>query len=343
MGFQVAILGAGHIAEAMATALKGLGKEVSMYAVASRTLEKAETFRKQWGFQKAYGSYEELARDETVDLIYIATPHSEHYKNARLCIEHKKNCLVEKAFCANRKQAEELIALAGEKKVLLAEAMWTRYQPSKEVIRDCISEIGKIQTVEADFSVPIIGVDRLMNPALAGGALLDLGVYSLTVPAMYLDNKMRKLQVDTVKTETGVDATDVITIMYQDGTTVKAKCSCVDARSNYAKFIGERGMVTFGPINAPESVSIFDTEGKLVKTIDTPYRVNGYEYEVLACKEALQKGSLEVADMPHSEILRLMGWMDSIRSHIGLVYPFETPEDIAHEDIAVWGAENVFE
>ncbi|MCQ2520809.1 MAG: Gfo/Idh/MocA family oxidoreductase [Lachnospiraceae bacterium] len=342
MRFNVAILGAGNIAEAMAKALKGLGEEVSMYAVASRTLDKAAAFAKKWGFQKAYGSYEELADDEAVDLIYVATPHSEHFKNAKLCIERGRNCLVEKAFCANKKQAEEIISLAKEKKALLAEAMWTRYQPSKEVIKDCLGDLGKIHYLESDFSVPIIGVDRLYNPSLAGGALLDLGIYSLTVPAMYLGTDIKKVQVSTVKTDTGVDATDVIMLTYQDGTMARAKCSCVDDHSNYAKIVGDKGTMVFGPINAPEKVCIYDVEGNLIKKIDTPYRVNGYEYEVLACKEALQNGQTEAKDMPHSETLRMMGWMDAIRNHVGIVYPFENAADIALDDKDVWGVENAF-
>lgn len=342
MRFNVAILGAGNIAGDMAKALKGLGDEVCMYAVASRTIEKAEAFQQKWGFLKAYGSYEELANDNEVDLIYIATPHSEHYKNAKLCISNGRNCLVEKAFCANKKQANEIIMLAREKKVLLAEAMWTRYQPSKDIIKENLDIIGKIHYLESDFSVPIIGVDRLVNPNLAGGALLDLGVYSLTVPAMYLGTDIKKVQVNTVKTDTGVDATDVIMLTYNDGTMARAKCSSVDAESNYAKIVGDKGYMVFGPINAPEYVNIYDPLGNLIKRIDTPYRVNGYEYEVLECKEALANEHIETESMPHSETLRLMGWMDSIRNHVGIVYPFEDASDIAHNDVDVWGVYEAF-
>lgn len=342
MSFNVAILGAGYIAGDMAKALKGLGEEVCMYAVASRSIEKATAFQEKWGFQKAYGSYEELAYDNQVDLVYIATPHSEHYKNAKLCIENGRNCLVEKAFCGNKKQSEEIIKLAKEKNVFVAEAMWTRYQPSKDVIKELLPMIGKVHYLESDFSVPIIGVDRLANPVLAGGALLDLGVYSLTTPAMFLGTDIKQVQVNTVKTDTGVDATDVIMITYSDGTMARAKCSSVDAESNYAKIVGDKGYMIFAPINAPEYVDIYDVEGNLIKHTDTPYMVNGYEYEVLECKEAIAAGELEPKSMPHSETLRLMGWMDSIRNYVGIIYPFENASDIALDDKEVWGVDEAF-
>lgn len=341
---KIAILGAGNIANAMAAALKGIEDEVIMYAIASRTYEKAESFKEKWGFLKAYGSYEEMAKDEAIDLVYIATPHSEHYENTKLCLSNGRNCLVEKAFCGNLKQTKELILLAQEKKLLLAEAMWTRYQPSKDVIRGLIEEgaIGKLHYMESDFSVPILGVERMTNPALAGGALLDLGVYSLTVPAMYYGTDIRSVKVDSVITDTGVDATDVITLTYKDGTMARAKCSFVDDHSNYAKLVGDKGYMIFGPINVPEKVSIYDVEGNLVKTIETPCMVNGYEYEVLECKRMLQNKCIETQSMPLSETVRIMGWMDSIRNYIGVVYPFETKGDISHNDLDIWGIEDVF-
>lgn len=338
---KVAILGAGNIAGAMATALSGIKDEVSLYAVASRSIEKAESFREKWGFQKAYGSYEELAKDDQVDLVYVATPHSEHYKNTKLLLEYGRNCLVEKAFCANLKQTKELIQLAKAKKVLLAEAMWTRYMPSKQVIKDILDsgEIGKIHYAESDFSVPIRNVPRLVEPELAGGALLDLGVYSLTVPAMYFGYDINTVKVDSVLTDKGVDATDVITLTYQDGFMVKAKCSFVDPDSNYAKVVGEKGVLEFGPINAPSYVKIFDTEGNLIRSEEISYLVNGYEYEVLECKKMIEEHKYETESMSLSETARLMGWMDQIRNYIGVTYPFETKEDISHKDIDIWGRE----
>lgn len=340
---NVAIIGAGNIAEAMANALKGINNRVNLYAVASRSIDKATRFAEKYGFEKAYGSYEELAKDESADLIYIATPHSEHFKNAMLCVENGRNCLVEKAFCGNQKQSIELINAAKNNNVLLAEAMWTRYQPSKDVIKAILREgkLGNIISVQSDFSVPIIGKDRLVNPALAGGALLDLGVYSLTVPDMFVDSTIKGIKQKVVKTETGVDATTVVQITYTNGVVATCKCSSVDANSNYAKIVCENGSMEFYPINVPKEVKIYNKDGILTQTIETSVSVNGYEYEVIECVDAILEGKTQVKSMPLSETIRIMGWMDSIRNHAGIVYPFETKKDIELDLSKVWGPDFV--
>ena len=137
--WNMAIIGAGVIANAMAEAINGL-EQVNAYAVASRSMERAEQFAAKWNFQKAYGSYEELVSDPEVELVYVATPHSHHFEHAKLCVEHGKPVLVEKAFTANAQQAEELISLAEEKKVFLTEAIWTRYLPAAAIIRKLLED-----------------------------------------------------------------------------------------------------------------------------------------------------------------------------------------------------------
>ena len=195
---KVGILGAGNIAGSMAEALNELQKEgkACAYAVASRSQEKALEFARKWNITRAYSSYEELASDPEVDLIYIATPHSLHYVQAKLCMEHGKNVLVEKAFTANARQAEELFAMAEEKKVFITEAIWTRYMPSREIITGLLREgvIGTPQILEAEFSVQNYENPRMHDPMLCGGALLDLGVYVLTTASMYFGDHIVKTQ-----------------------------------------------------------------------------------------------------------------------------------------------------
>lgn len=341
--FKVAILGAGNIAGSMAEALTGISNEVTKYAVASRDIKKAEDFKEKWGFEKAYGSYEELAKDSEIDLIYIATPHSEHYKNAKLCLSEGRNCLVEKAFCGNLKQTRELLQLAKEKDVYLGEAMWTRYLPSKNIIQSVIDEglIGSIKQIDTDFSVPI-DADRMVNPTLAGGALLDLGVYSLTVPTLYIGTDIETIKVDSVLTDRGVDATDNMTLTYKNGIVVNAKCSFVENTGIYGKIIGDKGYLYFEMLHVPSFVDVYDNEDTLVKHIDIKYIANGYEYEVLESKKQILEGKKEPVSMPWSETIRLMGWMDSIRNHIGVVYPFENKEDIVYSDKEIWGEDKAY-
>ena len=192
--FNVGILGTGSIAQSMAftfNVLKDKG-EVVPYAIASLSLKKAKKFAREWHFEKAYGSYETLVSDPAVDLIYIATPHSLHYEHALLCLNHSKNTLVEKSFTANAKQAQKLLSLAADKKVFLAEAVWTRYMPSRKIIADLLDSgaIGRFTTLDATFSVPIHEIPRMHDPSLCGGALLDLGVYVLTTASMYFGDEI---------------------------------------------------------------------------------------------------------------------------------------------------------
>lgn len=322
---NVGIMGAGGIATCMATALNGLGGEVKAYAIASRSLEKAEAFAEKWHVEKAYGSYEDLAADPEVDLIYIATPHSEHYQNAKLCMSHGRNVLVEKSFTANVKQAEELMELAREKNVFLTEAIWTRYMPSRQIITDLMNSgiIGEVTEAEAELSAPISHIQRMYDPMLCGGALLDLGVYALTTASLYLGDDV----VDTKSTckiyKTGVDDTDEITLTYRDGKIAKLRCSITDRSRSEANLFGTKGRITWKNLTNPCDIEVYDLQGNLQKKVDLPEQINGYEYEVLACKEALEKGWKECPAMPHEETLVIMGQMDALRASWGVKYPFE--------------------
>ena len=331
---KFAILGCGHIATKMAAAVKAIeNRGVEAYAVASRSLTKAEKFAKDYGFGRAYGSYEELAKDPAVDLIYIATPHSEHYNNILLCLEHGKNLLVEKAFTANALMASEVIALAEEKGVFLSEAMWTRFLPAVQMVKDLIlaGKIGKVESVEADFSMPLSHIERLRKPELAGGALLDLGIYSLTFADIFLtddeiagaENHIVQTKTHCVKFDTGVDATDWIDLVYANGQVAHLKTSMVAPLKNEGVIYGTDGFIRVLNLNDMVEIQLFDKAGSLLESITPPRIENCYEYEVLACKAALEKGQKECAEMPHSKTMQMMTQMDGLRASWGVSYPFE--------------------
>ena len=331
---KFAILGCGHIATKMAAAVKAIeNRGVEAYAVASRSLAKAEKFAKDYGFGCAYGSYEELAKDPAVDLIYIATPHSEHYNNILLCLEHGKNLLVEKAFTANALMASEVIALAEEKGVFLSEAMWTRFLPAVQMVKDLIlaGKIGKVESVEADFSMPLSHIERLRKPELAGGALLDLGIYSLTFADIFLtddeiagaENHIVQTKTHCVKFDTGVDATDWIDLVYANGQVAHLKTSMVAPLKNEGVIYGEAGFIRVQNLNDMVEIQLFNKAGTLLESITPPRIENCYEYEVLACKAALEKGLKECAEMPHTKTMQMMTQMDGLRAAWGVSYPFE--------------------
>lgn len=322
---NIAILGAGSIAGHMAEALNGIKDQVCPYAIASRDLAKAQAFAEKWNFKKAYGSYEEMAADPDIDLVYIATPHSHHYEGAKLCIEHGKNVLVEKAFTANAKQAKELIDLAREKDVFMAEAMWTRYMPGLQKIREIIAEgrIGEVDSVEANFSIPISDKERMQNPALAGGALLDLGVYTLTFASMFLGDDIVSTESRCIKYATGVDGTDFIQLKYKDGRQAFLRTSMISGDRNDGKINGTKGYIEVLGLNDLRTIKIFDARGYYQETIEMQHMVNGYEYEVLACKKAIEAGLKECEEMPLSETMVIMEQMDALRKAWGVVYPGE--------------------
>lgn len=321
---KVGFLGTGRIATTLAKTFAQV-EGVECYAVASRTLEKAETFAKEHGFQKAYGSYRELAADPDVELVYIATPHSNHYADMKLCIEHKKPVLCEKAFTMNSGQAKEIAELAKKNGVFVTEAIWTRYMPSRKIINEVLESgvIGKAFTLTANLSYVIADKPRIVAPELAGGALLDVGVYGLNFAFMHFGTEIERIESSVQFTDTGVDGQETITLFYKDGR-MAVLTHGIYARSDRKGIIyGDKGYMVVENINNPQSVSVFDTEDKLIKKIDIPEQISGYEYQIIESMEAIQNNKIESESMPLADSVYVMEIMDRIRKQWGLVYPQE--------------------
>lgn len=331
--YNIGIMGTGNIAAVMAGTIQKM-KSVRLYAVASREKVKADIFAGKYGCKKAYGSYEELAKDSKVDLIYIATPHSGHYANVKMCIEHGRPVLCEKAFTANAAQAEELIRLSEERGVFLAEAMWPRYMPMLTTIREVVGSgvIGEPKTLTANLGYVINNVKRLTDPALAGGALLDVGVYPLNFALMLFGNNIAKISSTCTYTDTGVDEQNSITLQYIDGRVAHLNSSMVSLSDRKGIIHGTKGFIIVENINNFESVAVYDTSYKKVGLYKRPKQISGYEYEIEASIKAIREHRNECVEMPHGETLRVMKILDSIRREWGIVYPFEKPEPEAVEE-----------
>ena len=325
--FQIGIMGTGNIAGVMADTVNKM-KNVKLYAVASREKVKADVFAGKYGCKKAYGSYEELASDNKVDLTYIATPHSEHFANAKMCIEHGKPVLCEKAFTANAMQAEELIRLSEEKGVFLAEAMWTRYMPMLTTIREVIGSgvIGEPKTLTANLGYAVSHLERMKDPNLAGGARLDLCIYPLNFALMLFGYNIAKIHSSCTYTDTGVDEQDSITLQYIDGRMAHLNSSMVSLSDRKGIVYGTKGFIIVENINNFQSVAVYDSLYKKVGLYKCPKQISGYEYEVEASVKAIRSRQIECAEMPHAESLRVMKIMDSIRKEWGIVFPFEKAE-----------------
>ena len=322
--FNVGIMGTGNIAAVMAETLNRM-KGVKLYAVASREKVKADVFAGKHGVKKAYGSYEELVKDNKVELIYIATPHSEHYENARLCLENNKPVLCEKSFTANAAQAEELFKLAREKHVFITEAIWTRYMPMLKTIREVIGSgvIGDPKTLTANLGYVINKVERILSPALAGGALLDVGVYPINFAMMIFGNNIEKVSSSCTYTDTGVDRQNTVTLQYGNGKYAVLNSSMESLSDRKGIIYGTKGFAIVENINNFESITVYDASYKKAAEYKRPKQISGYEYEVEASIRAIRAGKIQCEEMPHEEILRVMKLMDSLRKEWGIVYPFE--------------------
>lgn len=321
---KIGILGAGNISHKVAPALVAL-PEIECYAVASRDSEKARAFADEFGFEKVYGSYEALLSDPAVELVYVATPHSHHYEHMLLCLEHGKNVICEKAFTMNAQQAKTICAAAKERGLYAAEAIWTRYMPSRKMIQELLDSgiIGKPNTLTANLSYVISDVRRIYDPALAGGALLDIGVYGLNFALMHFGSDIVRVESSMTKMDTGVDGMEVIILHYRDGRMAVLTHS-VYCRSDRMGIIhGDKGYLVVENINNPQSIQVFDTEDRLLARYTVPEQVNGYEYEFAEAARCIAQGKLEADSMPHAGTIEVMELMDSLRKGWGIVYPQE--------------------
>ena len=321
---KLGILGCGRIVRSVAPALVAL-PEIECYAAASRTPGKAEAIAADFGFQKVYHSYEEMLKDPEVELVYVATPHSHHFEHMMLCLEHGKHVICEKAFTMNADQAKKVRDAAKEKGLYVAEAIWTRYMPSRRIIDEVLASgvIGKANTLTANLSYVIDGKPRIVDPALAGGALLDIGVYGINFARMHFGDELERVESSVKLTDTGVDAMETITLFYKDGRMAVLTHS-IYCRSDRKGIIhGDKGYLVVENINNPQSVSVYDMADKLVAHYEVPGQVNGYEYEFAEAVRCIREGKIEPDSMPLAESVKVMEFMDSLRKAWGVVYPQE--------------------
>lgn len=316
---NVGIIGAGHIAEKAATTLAAMG-DMTCLAIGSRSKEKAQAFAARFGIERAYGSYEELLEDPDIGMVYIATPHSCHFEHARDAILAGKPCLVEKSFMTHATEAAAILALAREKGVFVAEAIWPRYMPVREIGRELLASgiIGEPKMVNASIAYNVSDKERILKPELGGGALLDLGVYLLTFVRMFFDSPVEKLNTTCIKAPTGVDATEDITMVLSDGTMASLQASAWCQGGNEAVIAGTTGYLLFDDLIHPTRISVCRKRHVVERVVEMPPEITGFEYQFRACRDAIEAGALEAPQMPHGEILYIMHLMDRLRTEWGM-------------------------
>jgi predicted dehydrogenase len=323
------ILGTGQIAHAFAIGLRD-APGAQLVAVASRNASSAQAFAKEYDVPTAFGDYESLASAKNVDIIYIATPHSAHAENMHTCLLAGKAVLCEKPFTLNHREASKAIALAKDRNSFLMEAMWTRFLPATQHAKQLVEQgaIGTPLQVQADFgyNASVDASHRILNPALGGGALLDVGIYPLSIAAYFL-GEVVNAHVQAKLSDTGVDVQTAFTLRHRDGGISSCLCSTVAQTRTAMTISGSRGMIEIHqPFYKAQQITVTNNDG-MAHTMNLPYLGNGYTHEAIEAGECLQRGATESIIMPLAESLSQMHWLDVMRRQIGVQYPTDGPND----------------
>ncbi len=321
------ILGTGRIARAFAEGLKHTANG-ELLAIASRTKSSADSFAYEWNIDHAFSSYEEMTHSEKIDAIYIATPHTEHAQNAIACMENGKAVLCEKPFAVNKKQVFEMIEKSREKNVLLMEGMWSRFPPLMHKVRKIINDggIGEIRTIQADFGFKPEKNDpegRLLNPSLAGGSLLDVGIYPVSLSFM-LNGKPDSFQTDWTRGPTGIDEQASIIFKYSNGSMALLHSSLQSDTNQQAFISGTEGSICIHKqCWRPQQMTLIKSNKSFNELIEMPFQGNGFNYEAEHFGQLLIDNKKESPIMPLSESLEIISILDQIRKKWDLKYPFE--------------------
>lgn len=321
-GFGWGILGPGRIAGRFATDLARL-PEARRVAVGSRDLARAQAFAAEHAFERAYGSYEELVRDPEVQAVYVATPHPFHAEHSRLCLEHGKAVLCEKPMAVNARQAREMVACARANGAFLMEAMWSRFNPVMSQVRRWLSEgaIGEVRLVTADFGFRTAWnpQGRLLDLNLAGGALLDVGVYVVSLASMVFGQAPQTVSASAYLGETGVDEQTAMLFGYPSGALAQLFCAIRTATIGEARLYGTEGHI-YIPDFWRATQAVLSRPGREAERVEGEA---GYHFEAAEVMACVRAGQVESAVMPLDESVGILETMDRVRGLIGLKYPMD--------------------
>jgi len=319
------IMGTGWIAEKFAADLKQV-KQAELTAIGSRTSESAQKFAAEHDIPQVYGSYQELVDDPDVDVIYVATPHPFHKENVLISLRAGKAVLCEKPFTVHSTELVELIQYARENKLFLMEAMWTRFLPPIQKVRQWLKEgqIGEVQLLKADFGFRTEWDpnNRLLNPKLGGGALLDAGIYPISFASMVMGYKPDKINSTAHIGSTGVDEQFSVLLSYPNGKTASLNGAVRLNLNNEAYIYGTEGSIHIPNFLMAKTASLF-RDNQVIETYTDDRKTDGYAFEAEEVSRCIQEGVTESPIMPLDESLGIMNIMDEIRKQWGLRYPFE--------------------
>ena len=338
MPFTWGIIGPGRIAQKFAEAVASIDDAV-VGSVASRDTDRAGSFATAYGIQRTARSYEALAADESIDAIYIATPHRFHFQQAMMCLEAGKHVLIEKPITVNATECEMLVESAREKNLFVMEALWTRFLPVYSEVRSWLDagRIGEPMVLSSTFCFPITTdrPERLWRHDLAGGALLDIGVYSIAVSQWAMQRNPIDLIASGHLNGERVDDRITASLLYappseaSDRPVSQFTCSFQSQGPNNFAISGVDGTIVIEARFWGATDATLHTDGRPTVRVNMPHRCNGFEYQIEEAMRQIRKGAIEHPTMSHADSLANMKVMDRIRDVIGLRYDFETDRRIS--------------
>jgi predicted dehydrogenase len=321
--YKWGILAPGKMSAKFTRGLKLLGN-VELYAVGSRDIQRSKQFAADFGFKKYYGSYEELAEDREVDIIYIASPHSHHFEHTMLCLKNNKAVICEKAFGLNSREVEKMTATASEKKVFLMEALWPHFQPIYSKTRDLLrgGAPGRIIHLDARFGFqpPYNPLDRKFNLTLGGGSLLDIGIYPV-IDSLYFMGVPDEVIARASFTETGSEDSVSVILGYNDGRMATLYSSFRTAAGIGCDLLCENGNLFFSRGRDMSQRLKVALNGKEEEEFSFMPDGMGYHYEAMEVMKCLDEGKIQSDVVPHSFSINLMNTLDRIRKSAGIVFP----------------------
>ena len=320
------ILGTGAIAHKFADALKAV-PDAELSAVGSRAQRTADVFGDEFDVPRRHESYQSLAEDPEVDAIYVSSPHPMHCENTLLCLNAGKPVLCEKPFALNALEVESMVQCARQRGLFLMEAMWTRFLPAIAQVRQWLADgaIGEVRNMTADFGfrAGFNPEGRLLNPALGGGALLDIGVYIVSLASMVYGEQPERIAALADIGTTGVDEQTTMAFRYDSGAMAALSCAVRTDTPRAVSILGTRGNIRIpAPFYDAYAVTL-NVDGEEPVTVEPARVENGFKYEIEEAGRCLREGRLESAILPLDETLAILGTLDAVRAEIGLRYPME--------------------
>ncbi len=316
---KIGFLATGQIANIMALTIHDQCAGLELYAIASRSIDKAEAFRDKYGFTKAYGSYDDLLEDPEVELVYITTPVKYHYEQVIKALENGKHVICEKPFAVNCRQVEDMIKLAREKNLFLTDGVWSAYLPMAKYVPRIMDnpDVGKVHMISADIHYPSLNDPRLNNPEICGGQILENGYYVMEFLSLLVQSDPVEVDVCGQRLDNGVDFQTNITLKYSDELMAVIHMGLGSVSSLLGFVYGEKGLAVIRDVNQFKHLMILNSLGEVVSE---HRHESGYWYEMNACVAAINEGKIETTERPHELMIRNARLLDEIRTKGGVVY-----------------------